>query len=320
MKAFVTGATGFLGGALARQLRVRGDEVVSLVRSPRKAGGLRDLDCEIVEGDLRDVDVLRRAVKGTDAVFHSAAMYEIGVPRSWRPRMFDANVGGAEHVLDAAIEARVPRIVHVSTINVYGDSRGIVRTDESLPDRAEFLSVYDETKYLAHRVALQRIEDGAPVTIVCPGAIYGPADPSELGKQIRLIQRGKRQPVGFAGMGLNVLHVEDAAAGLLLAHDRGNPGQTYVLGGEITTLGDLLGAAARILGRKPPRTLPTWAIRLGIPFGPLVGKLMGVPPNLRELVRLSDGVTYWASDQKAREDLGYAPRDLETGLRQTVAA
>ena len=126
--------------------------------------------------------------------------------------------------------------------------------------------------------------------------------------------------MSFTDTGLNVLHVEDAVVGLLLAHDKGSPGETYPLGGEITTLGELLGTAARILGRRPPPSIPTWAMRLGIPFGPLVGRLMGTPPNLREVIRLSDGVTYWTSDRKSREELGYAPRDMETGLRDTFGA
>lgn len=319
MKVFLTGATGFVGGAVARQLRAHGDDVVALVRSPWKAGSLEALGCTLVEGDLGDLDSMRAAAGGCDAAIHAAAMYEVGVPRSWRPRMFDANVHGAERALDASIDAGVPRILHLSTINVYGNTRGRIHPGGSPPERREFLTVYDETKYLAHRIAERRAADGAPVTIAAPGGVYGPGDHSEVGNQLDQLRNGKLRFVSFPETGLNALHVEDAAAGILLVLDRGEVGATYPLGGEITTLGRILATTARTLGKKLPPRLPSSLIKMGIPFGRLVGRLMGVPPNLRELIRAADEVTYWASDARARDELGYAPRDLDTGLRQTLA-
>lgn len=320
MKAFLTGATGYVGGEVARQLRERGDDVVALVRTPSKAERLRELGCALVEGDLEAVEAMRHAAEGCDAVFHIAGMYEVGIPRSRRSEMFDANVGGTDHALDAAAAAGVPRVVYVSTINVFGNTGGSVHPADRVPERREFLSTYDETKYLAHRVAERRTEDGVPVIIVSPGGIYGPDDPSDLGTQLDNLRRGRRMPVGLDDVGLNMLHVEDAARGIILAHDKGDIGEHYVLGGQIGTLADFLGTAARLLGRRPPRSLPTPLIKMAIPFGRLVGRAMGTNPNLRELIRVADGVTYWASDEKARRELGYDPRDLETGLRDTLAA
>ena len=321
VRAFVTGATGFIGSHVARRLRDRGDDVIALVRSPSKAGQLKDLACELVEGDLSDDDALQRGLERADACFHIAAVYEVGVPRSQRARMFEANVRGTERVLDAAAAAGVPRTVHVSTINVFGNTRRkVVAEGYRRPIEDGFLSAYDETKYLAHEAALDRIRRGARIMIVQPGAVYGPGDTSQLGDQIRQAASGKLRFVAFADLGLNLLHVEDAAAGIVLAHDHGEIGETYVLGGEIGTLGGALRKTAQLAGRRVPPRLPTWAIRMGIPLGPVVGKLMGVPPNLREIIRLSDGVTYWAADHKARERLGYDPRPLERGLRETLKA
>ncbi|HEX6311325.1 MAG TPA: epimerase, partial [Acidimicrobiia bacterium] len=119
----------------------------------------------------------------------------------------------------------------------------------------------------------------------------------------------------------NLVHVDDVADGILRAHDSGKVGESYVLGGEIARMRDLIEKVAEISGRKAPRReLPVAAMKMAIPIGPLVGKVMGFPPNLRELIRTSDGVTFWATDEKARRELGYTPRDMDTGLRQTLAA
>lgn len=321
MKAFVTGGSGFIGGHVARNLRERGDEVVALVRSPERAEGLRELGCELVEGDLSAPDAIRRGVEGCDSAFHIAAVYKVGIPKSEHEAMHDANVRGTERVLDAAIDAGAGRIVYVSTVNVFGNTRGQV-VDETYERPGDgYLSYYDETKFLSHQVALDRIAKGAAIVIVQPGGVYGPNDHSEIGNIIDQVRAGKLRARVFPELGFNLVHVEDVAEGILLAHDRGETGESYVLGGELSTMGDLIDKVAALEGRKPPRlTLPPLLARLSAPLGPLVGPLMGFPPNLGELVRASNGVTYWASDSKARRSLGYSPRDLDTGLKQTLAA
>ncbi len=319
-RAFVTGATGFIGGHVARKLRERGDDVVALVRTPAKADMLRELGCQIVEGDLSDADAIRRGVDGADAVLHVGAMYKVGVPRSQREALYDANVRGTERVLDASTEAGVKRIVHVSTGNVYGNTRGQV-VDETYvrPQPPEFLSYYDQTKYEAHQVALDRIAKGAPVVIAQPGGVYGRDDPSELGNMIDQARTGKLKLRLFPESGFNFVYVEDIAEGILLVHDKGRIGESYNLGGPKSTMGELVDKTAALAGRKPPRfTMPAALMKAAVPIGPLVGKLMGFPPNLGELIRTSDGVTFWMTDEKARRELGYSARDLDTGLRQTL--
>jgi dihydroflavonol-4-reductase len=321
VRAFVTGATGFIGGHVARKLRDRGDEVVALVRSPEKAVALREQGSELVAGDLSDAEAIRKGVEGCDAVFHVGAAYKVGIPRSERPGMFDANVRGTERVLDAALEAGVTRVVYVSTVNCFGNTGGKV-VDESYrrPDR-DFLSYYDETKFMAHELAEDRMAGGAPIVMVQPGAVYGPNDHSEVGNMIDQARTGKLKLKMFPGTGLMFCYVEDVAEGIVRAHDEGKVGESYVLSGEKGTMGDLVDRVCVLSGRRPPRaTLPAPLLKLSAPLGPLVGPLMGFPPNLRELIKISDGVTYWASDGKARRELGFEPRDLDTGLRQTLAA
>jgi nucleoside-diphosphate-sugar epimerase len=317
MRAFVTGATGFLGGRLVAKLRERSDDVVALVRTRRRA---RHLDAELVEGDLADRDALRTAMDGSDAVFHLAARYEVGAPASERDAMYETNVHGTANVLDAAWDAQVPRIVYVSTVNVFGNTHGAVVDETYERPGGDYVSAYDWTKHVAHEIARERIDLGAPVIIAQPGAIYGPGDRSELGGQLEQMRAGKLRFRALSAVGVNALHVDDAVDGIVLVCERGRIGESYVLGGEITTLDEMIDVVARLSGQKAPRLrLPTAAVRLATPIGPLVGRVMHTGPNLRELISASDGVTYWASDEKARRELGYAPRSLESGLADLLA-
>jgi dihydroflavonol-4-reductase len=322
MRAFVTGATGFIGGHLVRKLRERGDDVVALVRSPDKAAALRELGCELIQGDLSDEQAIRDGVQGSDSVVHVGAVYKVGIPKSEREAMWDANVRGTERVLDAAHDAGVRRIVYVSTCNVFGNTHGELVDESYRRDESEgFLSCYDETKYRAHQVAEDRLAKGYPIVIAQPAGVYGPHDHSELGNMIDQARTGKLKLKMFPEAGLMLVHVEDVAQGILLVHDKGETGQAYVLAGEQTRMGELVDRVCEISGRKPPRgTLPAGLIKASAPLGPVVGPLLGFPPNLGELIRASHNVTYWAKDDKARRELGYSPRDLDTGLRQTLEA
>jgi dihydroflavonol-4-reductase len=322
MRAFVTGATGFIGGHVARKLRERGDEVVALVRSPEKAPELRELGCELVEGDLSDEAAIRKGVLGCDSVLHIGAVYKVGIPKSEHEAMWDANVRGTERVLDAAKDAGARRIVYVSTCNVFGNTHGELVEEGYRRDESEgFLSYYDETKYRAHQVAEDRLSKGYPIVIAQPAGVYGPNDHSEVGNMIDQARTGKLKLKMFPETGLMLVHVEDVAEGILLAHDRGRIGESYILAGEQVRMGELVDRVCQLSGRKPPRaTMPAALLKASAPLGPVIGPLMGFPPNLGELIRVSDDVTYWAKDDKARRELGYSPRDLDTGLRQTLEA
>ena len=321
MKVFVTGATGFIGGRVVRDLRARGDEVVCLVRRPEKAQDLADRGCGLFEGDLADDVAMRSGMAECDALIHGAAVYEVGIPKSQHTAMYEANVLGTERVLRAAQEEKIPRIVYISTVGAFGNTHGKVVDETYRRNGEDFLSCYEETKYRSHEVALDRISKGAPIVIVQPGGVYGPGDHSELGNIIDQTRTGKLKMLMFPQTGFNLVYVDDVADGILLAYEKGVVGQAYVLGGELSTMGDLIRKVAELSGRKAPsREMPASLMKMAIPIGPLVGKMMGFPPNLRELIRSSDGVTYWATDAKARRELGYAPRDFDTGLRETLSA
>src|SRR5918996_2884332 len=298
MRVFLTGGTGFIGGHVARKLRERGDDVRVLVRSLDKASALEAFGCELVLGDLGDEAAIAAGLEGCDALIHNAAIYEVGIPASEHRAMYAANVIGTERVLRAALEAKTPKVVYVSTVGAFGNTHGEVVDETYEHPGKEFTSYYEQTKYEAHQIAKRLIaEEGLPCVIVQPGGVYGPDDHSAVGHQIKQVVAGRLPAIAFPKTGLNMVHVEDVADGVLLALDRGKVGESYVLGGEITTLGEVLKRAAQTAGRKPPRwTVPTGLLKLMAPAGPLVGKAMGLNPNLRELISSADGVTFWAKD------------------------
>jgi dihydroflavonol-4-reductase len=322
MRVFLTGATGFIGGHVARQLRQRGDDVRALVRSAEKGNALEQLGCELVVGDLSDEAAISSGLEDCEAAIHNAAVYEVGIPQSEHRAMYEANVLGTERVLRAALAARTPKIVYVSTVGAFGNTHGEVVDETYEHPGREFTSYYEQTKFEAHQIAERLIaDDGLPCVIVQPGGVYGPDDHSAIGTQINQFLAGKMPLMAFPDLGMNMVYVEDVAAGILLALDKGTAGEAYVLGGEITTMRELIGAVGRVADKKPPtRAIPTGMLKLITPAGPLVGKLMGQPPNLRELISSADGVTFWAKHDKAMAELGYSPRGLEAGLRETLVA
>lgn len=321
MKAFVTGGTGFIGQRVIERLRSRGDQVVALVRNPSKATALLDQGCELVEGDLSSDDGIKRGVEGCEGVFHIGAVYKVGIPKKEREPMFDANVRGTERVLGAAEAAGVQRIVYVSTGNVFGDTKGEVVDENYQRTLADgFLSFYDETKFRSHELVCEHIGRGVPIVIVQPGVVYGPGDHSEIGNLIDQLQSGKLKMRMFPASRYNFVFVDDVADGIILAFDKGKLGGSYLLGGELGSMDDLYDKAAAAIGKKPPKmAMPVGMAKASAPLGPVIGPLMGFPPNMKELVRTSD-VTITFKDDKARRELGYSPRSLEQGLRETVSA
>ena len=304
MRVFITGSTGFVGSVVAEELRARGDTVVALVRDPAKAELLRKTGRDVVVGDLADPDALRRGCEGCDAVVHAGAIYEVGISAPRRIDMYEANVNGTERVLSAALAAGVAKAVHVSSIVVFGNTNGKI-VDETYRRAEAYTSYYDETKTLAHRVAEGFIAKGLPLAIAQPGQIYGPGDHSGIGALFRRAAAGKLPVLTFGDLGLCFVHVADAAAGIVALIDHGRPGEAYVLGGETARLRDAVRIVASLAGRPAPRfEVPASILRLAA----------RLRPDVAEVVRSADGVTFWATDAKARRELGYAPRSLRDGL------
>jgi dihydroflavonol-4-reductase len=320
VKVFVTGGTGFIGGKVVRQLRERGDDVTCLVRDPAKGEKLKAQGCELVSGDLGDGAAIRRGMEGCDGVIHVAAIYEVGIPKSQHAAMYAANVEGTKLVLRSALEAKVSKVVYVSTVGAFGNTKKKVVDETYKHPGREFTSYYEQTKWEAHRVAEEMIAgEDLPCVIVQPGGVYGPGDTSQVADLLGEFLAGKLPLIPFPELGICMTHVDDIAAGILLAFDKGEEGEDYVLSGPVTTMREAVDVVAGISGRKAPKhALPTPVMKMLTPIGPLVGKMMGQPPNLRELISSADGVTFWASHEKASRDLGYAPRGMEEGLRETL--
>jgi len=309
MKVFITGATGFVTGRVARKMVDRGDTVRALVRDPSRARRLAG--AELVQGDLGTEEALRVGMSDVDAVIHGAAMYEIGLDDRQRAAMLEANVRGTAHVLTAAKAAHVGRVVYISTIAVFGNTRGQVVDETFRRTDPTFTSYYEETKVRAHEVADEFIKEGLPIVVVQPGQVYGPGDHSGFGGLLGSFARGRLPILPFPDLGLNLTYLDDVAGGIVLALDKGQPGRSYVMGGEIVRAADAFARLGKVVGRAAPR----WHL----PY-PVLEAGAFVRPQLREVIRSAKGVTFWAKDDRARAELGYSPRTLEAGLRETFAS
>jgi nucleoside-diphosphate-sugar epimerase len=315
MRYFVTGATGFIGGVVARKLRARGDEVVALVRDPGRARHLADQGIELARGDVADRASLVEPMRGVDGVFHIAGWYQVGVDdptAAWA-----TNVDGTRNVLEVMTELGIPRGVYTSTLAINSDTHG-VEVDESYHFVGRHLSLYDTTKAEAHRIARAQIAQGLPLVIVMPGLVYGPDDPSAVGTTLRQFLRG-RMPVVPTGTAYSWAHVDDVADGHLLAMDRGAAGESYIIAGPTHTMLEAIRLAAEVAGRRAPVPVPPTAVRALGPVTRLASRVLPLPAAYSpEGLRVAAGPTYIGSNAKARRELGYAPRPLAAGWSTTV--
>lgn len=315
---FLTGATGFIGGHVARQLVAEGHDLVALVRTPATALALKELGVELAEGDITRPDTLRGPMEGADGVFHMAAWYKVGARN--RRAAYAINVDGTRNVLEAAGELGVPKVVYTSTLGVYGDTGGVA-VDESYRRDGRWLSEYDRTKWLAHyEVAAPLMEAGLPLVITQPGLVHGPGDHSNVGLVLRDYLR-RRLPV-IPKQGGCWSFVEDIAGGHVLAMERGAVGESYNLAGPCMYWKEVLEVAEEITGVKPPPiVLPAWLARVSSWLMKPIAPVLPLPPNYHpETLRIAAGVTYFGRDDKARRDLGWQPRPFREGLGVTLRA
>lgn len=319
MKLFVTGATGFIGGALARRAVAAGHEVTALVRDPSRAGQLRALGVRVVRGDVTKAQALPDAMDDHDAVFHFAAWYEIGIPRREHDRMYEINVTGTVNVLTAAKKADVARVLHCSSAPAwFGKTDGQV-ANESFTRHSPPVSVYERTKIIAHERAAEAARSGLPVTILLPTAVYGPDDPNITGLLLRLYRSGWLKAFPAPDAGFSWVHVDDVAAGAMAALERGRAGESYILGGDNLTFRELFAVLERAWGIPAPRFLPATPLRALRPLGRLPFSVGPVRFGLIDEGLSSLGVYFFSSDKASRE-LGCDPRPAEVGLRETLAS
>jgi dihydroflavonol-4-reductase len=316
---FLTGATGFVGSAVARCLAARGHALRLLVRPGGDRRNLAGLDAELAEGDLTDAASIARGMAGCRFVLHVAADYRLWVPDP--AAMLAANVAGTRTVMRAAMREGAERVVYCSSVAALGLHADASPANEATPvTEADMIGAYKRSKFLAERAVLDLVAEGLPAVIVNPAAPVGPRDikPTPTGRMILDAARG-RIPA-FVDTGLNVVHVEDVAEGHALALERGVIGERYILGSENLMLGDLLALVARSVGRRPPTIrLPLgliWPIALAAEG---IARATGIQPMVtRDHAKMARKRMFFSS-AKAQAALGYAPRPAAAAIADAVA-
>jgi len=319
MPTLVTGGTGFVGAAVVRALLARGEAVRCLARPGGDRRNLDGLDVEIADGDLTDTASLARAARGAGALYHVAADYRLWIPDP--QAMERSNVEGSRAVIRAAAEAGATRIVYTSSVAVLKPNADGTPADEETPTtEADMIGAYKASKFRAEQAVSRLVADeGAPVVIVNPSTPIGPRDikPTPTGRLIVEAAAG-RMPA-YVDTGLNVAHVDDVAAGHLLAFDKGRIGRRYILGGQDMTLAEILAEVARLCGRRPPRvSLPHGLI---LPFAHVaegVARITGKEPFATvDGLRMARKRMFFSS-ARAEAELGYRARPAGQAIAEAV--
>jgi dihydroflavonol-4-reductase len=318
VRALLTGATGFVGSAVARALLREGWQVRALVRPNSNRRNLQGLEIETVAGDLNDRSSLDHAVAGCEALFHVAADYRLGASRP--EELYRTNVEGTRNVLNASRSAGVGRVVYTSSVATIGiPADGSPGCEETPVALADMIGHYKRSKFLAEQVARDAARAGASVVIVNPSTPIGPGDvkPTPTGQMVLDAAAG-RMPA-YLDTGLNVVHVDDVAAGHLLAFHRGRDGERYILGGDDMTLREILVEIARIAGRSPPRIrLPNAAVLPLAYAAEAMAWLTGRTTRITvEAVRMARKRMFFSSDKAVRE-LGYRWRARTKAFEDAV--
>ena len=318
MRVLVTGATGFIGGNLARQLCQRGYEVRALVRPGSNTLTIDGTGVRRIPGDILDQESVARAIQGCEAVFHCAAMYTF-----WTRDpgiVHRTNVEGTETVLRAALQEGVSRVVYTSTVSTIGLSTGGLGTEETPVEPGHLVGNYKRSKYQAEQVALSMACEGLPVVVVNPTAPVGPWDikPTPTGRMLVDFLRG-RMPA-YLATGMNLVDVEDVAAGHILAMEKGETGQRYLLGNRNVTLKELFNMLQELTGLRAPRwRVPYWlAIGAGYLDQLVEGQLLRREPRIPlEGLKVAKKPMY-VSCEKAVQELGQPQHPVEAALERAV--
>jgi len=316
-RILVTGASGFVGSAVARALATRGDDVTVLLRASSPRTNIAGIECRVAIGDMRDVEAMTKAMEGARYVFHVAADY-----RLWArdpEEIVRNNLEGARAVMTAAKTTGVERVVYTSSVAALKPLAGAAADESSRHSENTVIGAYKRSKLVAERFVECMAGEGLPVVIVSPSTPIGPRDvkPTPTGRII--VQAANGGMPAFVDTGLNLVHVDDVAAGHLLALEKGRIGENYILGGEDVRLKDMLRAIAPLVGRKPPR--------VQLPRGPLyplaygaeaVARVTGKEPFLTaDALRMSKHHMFFSS-AKAKAELGFSARPYQHGIEDAV--
>ncbi|MEA2680240.1 MAG: dihydroflavonol-4-reductase [Candidatus Binataceae bacterium] len=314
----VTGANGFVGAHVARALVARRAHVRAFARSGADTRALDGVDCEIVRGDLRDIESVERAVHGCDEVYHVAADYRLWVVDE--ASMYAANVGGTRNLLAASKRAGVAKIVHTSTVGSLGIGADKIGREDTPVTLGDMVGPYKRSKFLAEQAALEAAREGLPVVIVNPSTPIGALDykPTPTGRII--VEFLNRRMPAFMETGLNLVCVEDVARGHLLAAEHGRIGEKYILGGENLTLELMLQRLAAISGLPAPRVKIPYAVAFGFALGAeaLARTVTHRAPRASVTeVRMARKKMFF-DFTKARAELGYEARPIDDGLARAI--
>lgn len=319
MKAFVTGATGFLGSHVARVLADQGAELRLLVRPTSNLKNLQGLQAETATGDLRDAASLEKAMAGCDTVFHVAADYRLWVRDP--DEMYRSNVGGTRAILEAASKTGVQRVVYTSSVATMGFTANGHPADEDSPVAlANMIGHYKRSKFMAEQIALEAGRSGMHVVTVNPTTPVGEQDvkPTPTGRIV--LDFLKRKFPAYVETGLNLVDVRECARGHVAALEKGRPGHRYILGGENLTLKQILDKLGTITGLPSPKIkLPyVFAFATGVVDEMITGRLLkGEPRATIDTVRMGSKKMFASSD-KAERELGWKIVPVEGALRRAV--
>ena len=318
MKVLVTGATGFIGGNVVRAFEARGYEVRALLRPGSSTLNIKDTGVETAQGDIRDRESVARALKGCQALVHCAALYTYWSPD---PRLiYEINVTGTRVVFEEALRAEIERSIFTSTVSTVGKNGGGIGTEEIEASPKELVGHYKKSKYLAEREVIGVAQKGLPVVVVNPTSPVGAWDvkPTPTGRMVLDFVRG-RIPA-YINTGMNVVDVEDVATGHVLALEKGNPGERYLLGNQNVTLKQLFKLLERVSEKKAPKVrMPIWlAMGAGYLDGLVEGKLLKREPFIPlEGLKVSRKPEY-VNCSKAIEELGLPQSSVEGALDKAV--
>ena len=317
MTTLVTGASGFLGSHVARQLVARGEDVRVLMRASSTNRAVADLSLEYVTGDLRDPASLDRAMKGVKRVFHVAADYRLWARRS--KDIYDSNVGGTKNLLAAAERAGIEQLIYTSTVATIAVDRPQLPNESTDAKLEEMIGHYKRSKWMAEQEVLKAAKDGAPIIVAMPTTPVGPWDwkPTPTGKIILDFLNGKMP--GYVETGLNFVGVEECAAGHLLISEKGKIGERYLLGGENLTLKAMLDLLSKITGLPAPRLKIPHGLALGVAYANTVfSRLLGREPGIPvEGVKIARHMMF-VDCSRAQRELGFQPGSVAAALERAV--